>query len=141
MKRMLMVSVLAMVAAMGSASAGPVTADDLLKAQDNSKEWLTYGRDYRNWRYSPLNEITPETASKLAPVWAMSSGGQFGGLEGTPLFRDGILYLSADYARTFAVDAKSGNILWRFEPEYGDGFNAMLAAAPSIAAWRSPATS
>ena len=88
-----------------------------------------------------LNEITPETASKLAPVWAMSTGGQFGGLEGTPLFRDGILYLSADYARTFAVDAKSGNILWRFEPEYGDGFNAMLAAAPSIAAWRSPATS
>ena len=34
MNRMLMVSVLAMVAAMGSASAGPVTADDLLKAQD-----------------------------------------------------------------------------------------------------------
>ena len=48
MNRMLMVSVLAMVAAMGSASAGPVTADDLLKAQDNSKEWLTYARDYRN---------------------------------------------------------------------------------------------
>jgi alcohol dehydrogenase (cytochrome c) len=130
MKRILMVSVLAMVAAMGSASAGPVAADDLLKAQDNSKEWLTYGRDYRNWRYSPLNEITPETASKLAPVWAMSTGGQFGGLEGTPLFRDGILYFSADYARTFAVDAKSGNILWRFEPEYGDGFNAMLCCGP-----------
>ena len=54
MKRMLMVSVLAMVAAAGSASADPVTANDLLKAQDNAKEWLTYGRDYRNWRYSPL---------------------------------------------------------------------------------------
>jgi hypothetical protein len=34
-----------------------------------------------------------------------------GGLEGTPLFRDGVLYFSADYTRTFAVDAKSGNIL------------------------------
>jgi glucose dehydrogenase len=74
MKRMLMVSVSAMVAAAGSASAGPVTADDLLKAQDNGKEWLTYGRDYRNWRYSPLDEITPETAPKLTPVWAMSTG-------------------------------------------------------------------
>jgi glucose dehydrogenase len=130
MKHTLIVSVLAMIAAAGSASAGPVTTDDLLKAQDNSKEWLTYGRDYRNWRYSPLTEITPETAAKLAPVWAMSTGGQFGGLEGTPLFRDGILYFSADYARTFAVDAKSGNILWRFEPEYGDGFNAMLCCGP-----------
>ena len=130
MKRVLMVSVLAMAAAMGSAGAGPVTTDDLVKAQDNSKEWLTYGRDYRNWRYSPLTEITPENASKLSPVWAMSTGGQFGGLEGTPLFRDGVLYFSADYARTFAVDAKSGNILWRYEPEYGDGFNAMLCCGP-----------
>jgi glucose dehydrogenase len=130
MKRMMMISVCAMVAAVGSASADPVTSSDLLKAQDNGKEWLTYGRDYRNWRYSPLSEITPDNASKLSPVWAMSTGGQLGGLEGTPLFRDGILYFSADYARTFAVDAKSGNILWRYEPEYGDGFNAMLCCGP-----------
>ena len=60
----------------------------------------------------------------------MSTGGQFGGLEATPLFRDGVLYFTADYARTFAVDAKSGNILWRYEPEYGDGFNAMLCCGP-----------
>ena len=125
MKRMLMISVFSMVAAAGTASADPVTSDDLLKAQDNSKEWLTYGRDYRNWRFSPqLSEITPDNASKLSPVWAMSTGGQFGGLEATPLFRDGVLYFTADYARTFAVDAKSGNILWHYEPEYGDGFNA-----------------
>jgi hypothetical protein len=45
MKRMLTMSVLAMVAVTGSATAGPVTSDDLLKAQDNGKEWLTYGRD------------------------------------------------------------------------------------------------
>ena len=96
MKHTLIVSILAMVAAAGSASAGPVTTDDLLKAQDNGKEWLTYGRDYRNWRYSPLEEITPETAPKLTPVWAMSTGGQLGGLEATPLFRDGVLYFSAD---------------------------------------------
>ena len=93
MKRILTMSVLAMVAVTGSATAGPVTTNDLLNAQDNAKEWLTYGRDYRNWRYSPLTEITPETASKLSPVWAMSTGGQFGGLEATPLFRDGVLYL------------------------------------------------
>ena len=131
MKRMLMISVFSMVAAAGAATADPVTSDDLLKAQDNCKEWLTYGRDYRNWRYSPLSEITPENASKLTPVWAMSTGGQLGGLEGTPLFRDGVLYFSADYARTFAVDAKSGNILWHYDPEYGDGFNAMLCCGLS----------
>ena len=78
--------------------AGPVTTDDLVKAQDNAGEWLMYGRDYRNWRYSPLAEITPDNAAKLTPAWAMSTGGQFGGLEATPLFHAGVLYFSADYA-------------------------------------------
>ena len=63
------------------AHAKPVTSEDLVKAQENTGEWLTYGRDYRNWRYSPLKEITPENAAKLSPVWAMSTGGKFGGLE------------------------------------------------------------
>ena len=111
-------------------SAGPVTTDDLVKAQDNAGEWLMYGRDYRNWRYSPLAEITPDNAAKLSPAWAMSTGGQFGGLEATPLFHAGVLYFSADYARVFAVDAKSGNIVWRYEPEYEEGFTAMLCCGP-----------
>ena len=102
----LAVSVLATAFALQPSLAKPVTSDDLVKAQDNAGEWLMYGRDYRNWRYSPLAEITPDNAAQLAPVWAMSTGGQFGGLEATPLFRDGVLYFSADYARVFAVDAQ-----------------------------------
>ena len=50
-----------------SPEAAPVTSDDLVKAQDNAKEWLTYGRDYRNWRYSPLSEITPDTVVEACP--------------------------------------------------------------------------
>ncbi len=110
--------------------AGPVTSDDLLKAQDNAAEWLMYGRDYRNWRYSPLAEITPENAAKLQPVWTFSTGGQFAGLEATPLYRDGVLYFSADYARVFAVDARSSNIVWHYDPEYEDGLTAMLCCGP-----------
>jgi glucose dehydrogenase len=61
------------------AEAAPVTSDDLIKAQDNAAEWLMYGRDYRNWRYSPLDKITTENAAQLKPVWTMSTGGKFGG--------------------------------------------------------------
>ncbi len=134
MKRAAVVAFAASIFGMGLAPhailAKPVTSDDLVKAQDNAGEWLTYGRDYRNWRYSPLSEITPDNAAKLTPVWAMSTGGQFGGLESTPLFRDGVLYFSADYARVFAVNAKTGNIAWRYEPEYEQGFNAVLCCGP-----------
>jgi quinohemoprotein ethanol dehydrogenase len=113
------------------AEAAPVTSDDLIKAQDNAAEWLMYGRDYRNWRYSPLDKITTENAAQLKPVWTMSTGGKFGGLEATPLYRDGMLYFTTDYARVFAVDAKSGVIRWRYEPQYEDGLDAVLCCGPS----------
>ena len=40
------------------AMADPVTTDDLLSAQGNSAEWLMYGRNYLNQRFSPLDKIT-----------------------------------------------------------------------------------
>ena len=110
--------------------ADPVTTQDLLKAQDNAAEWLMYGRDYRNWRFSPLTAITTDNAAQLKPVWTMSTGGTFGGLEATPLFRNGVLYFSADYGRIFAVDARSGNIIWHYEPKYDQGFDAVLCCGP-----------
>jgi glucose dehydrogenase len=133
-------AIAASVAAVGfavvdAAHAAPVTTDDLIKAQDNAGEWLMYGRDYRNWRYSPLAELTPDSVGKLSPVWTMSTGGQFAGLESTPLIRDGIMFFSADYARVFAVDARSGNIVWRYEPTYEDA-RLCFAAGRSIAASR-----
>jgi alcohol dehydrogenase (cytochrome c) len=110
--------------------ARPVTSSDLLNAQSEAGQWLMYGRDFRNWRYSPLDQITPQNASELRPVWAMSTGGKFGGLEATPLFYDGVLYFTADYARVFAVDARTGNILWHYEPTYDSSFDAMLCCGP-----------
>ena len=131
-KRLALVALSAAAIALASppGRAASVTTDELLNAQSNAGEWLMYGRDYRNWRYSPLSQITPDNAGQLRPVWAMSTGGKFGGLEATPLFRDGVLYFTADYARVFAVDARTGAILWHYEPEYGSGFDAMLCCGP-----------
>ncbi len=123
-------AVVASLSASCSGRAAPVSADDLLKAQADAGEWLMYGRDYRNWRYSPLDEITTANVASLHPVWALSTGGKFGGLEATPLFRDGTLYFTADYARVFAVDARTGTILWHYEPEYGQGFETVLCCGP-----------
>ncbi len=110
--------------------AGAVTTDDLLNAADNNADWLMYGRDYRNQRFSPLTQITPDNVAELRPVWTLSTGGKLAGLEGTPLIRDGVLYISTDYARVFAIDARSGTRLWQFEPEYEEGLEAMLCCGP-----------
>ena len=113
-----------------AAAAGPVTSDDLRAAQDNAAEWLMYGRDYRNQRFSPLTQITPENVSQLKPAWAFSTGGSLGGLEATPLFHDGVLYISGDYSRVFALDARAGTLLWSFEPVYEEGVTAELCCGP-----------
>ena len=89
-----------------------------------------YGRDYRNQRFSPLNQITPDNVKDLRPVWAFSTGGALAGLEATPLMRDGVLYFSTDYSRVFALDARTGTALWFFEPEYEEGLEAMLCCGP-----------
>src|SRR3954469_10059027 len=112
------------------AVAGPVSTDDLLNAQANSAEWLMYGRDYRNQRFSPLVGIDKRNVAGLKPVFAFSTGGKLGGLEATPLFRDGVLYFSADYARVFAIDARTGTRIWTWEPEYEQGLEAVLCCGP-----------
>src|SRR5215472_11349441 len=60
----------------------------------------------------------------------MSTGGSFGGLEATPLFRDGVLYFSADYGRIFAIDARTTSVLWRYEPSYDPSFTSVLCCGP-----------
>ena len=113
-----------------TAVAEPVTGQDLLAAQENAGEWLMYGRNYLNQRFSPLAEITPANVGELTPVFAHSTGGKLAGLEATPLFHDGTLYFSADYSRVFAMDARTGTVRWYWEPTYEDGLEAVLCCGP-----------
>ena len=87
-----------------------------------------YGRDYRNQRFSPLDQITPDNVAELRPVWAFSTGGQLAGLEATPLFRDGVLYFSTDYSRVFALDARTRHraLVVRARVRGGDRGQALL---------------
>lgn len=112
--------------ASSSALAGDVDSKALLESQSNSGEWLMYGRNYLNQRFSPLDKITKENVASLKPTFAFSTGGKLAGLESTPLIRDGVLYFSADYARVFAIDARTGVRKWTYEPKYEDGLEGIL---------------
>lgn len=81
-------------------------------------------------RYAPLKGITPENVDQLEPVWSFSTGGNLDGLEATPLLSDGVLYLSADHARVFAVDARTGVMQWQYVPEYDEDLASKLCCGP-----------
>ena len=102
------------------AAQGPVTTADLEQAAADASAWLMYGRDYHGHRFVELDQITPENVDRLHSAWVFATGGDNRGLEATPLLHEGVLYLSADESRVFAIDARTGAKKWGFEPEMSD---------------------
>jgi len=80
-------------------------------------DWLTYGLDYAETRYSPLKQIDTTNVSRLGIAWTANIGTGGGGQEATPLVSNGIIYGVTNWSVTFAIDARTGKELWRWDPE------------------------
>jgi quinohemoprotein ethanol dehydrogenase len=88
--------------------------DARLTAAASSAEWLTIGRDYAETRFSPLTQINSSNVGRLGLAWSYDTQ-SLRGLEATPLVADGVMYSSADWSNVFAVDARTGRQLWRWD--------------------------
>ncbi|MCP5144520.1 MAG: PQQ-binding-like beta-propeller repeat protein [Gammaproteobacteria bacterium] len=64
--------------------------------------------------YSPLSQITAENVSTLRAAWQFETGP--GGLQTTPLFMDGVLYVATPDQRVIALDAAAGTRKWEYVP-------------------------
>ena len=92
------------------------TVDDaaLIGAAAETDEWVTYGRDYAETRFSPLDEIDAGNVGRLGLAWSYDTGA-LRGLEATPLVADGVLYASTSWSDVFALDARTGRPLWKWD--------------------------
>ncbi|MCP4905349.1 MAG: PQQ-dependent dehydrogenase, methanol/ethanol family [bacterium] len=79
-------------------------------------DWLSYGRTYSEQRYSPLSQIDEGNVAELGLAWIYETG-TIRGLEATPLVHDGVLYGTGSWSIVFALDAKTGLELWRYDPQ------------------------
>jgi quinohemoprotein ethanol dehydrogenase len=97
----------------------PHRIDDaaLKNAGKSGDEWLTYGLDQGETRYSPLTQINTTNVGKLVPAWSYDLGIGGGNQEGTPLVWNGTLYGITNWSVVFAVDARTGKEKWRWDPE------------------------
>jgi alcohol dehydrogenase (cytochrome c) len=91
-----------------------VPAERLVKASTEPANWLTYSGDYAGRRYSGLKEITPTNVHQLAPRWVFQTG-RPGALQVTPLVVDGVMYVSGPGNVVWALDARTGRTLWRYQ--------------------------
>ena len=96
----------------------PKTVDEtrLRSADQDSGNWLMYGRAYDDHRFSPLKEINEQTVSKVGLAWSRELG-TTRGLEATPLAEDGVLYTTGSWSVVFAFDAKTGQPRWTYDPK------------------------
>jgi len=89
----------------------PVTAERLLKPSDG--DWLMIRRTYDGWGYSPLAQITTSNVARLQPVWVFSTAVP-NGHEAPPLVNNGVMFVATPGNQVVAIDAKSGQLLWRY---------------------------
>ncbi len=92
----------------------PVTAERLLKGTNETTSWLMYGGNYENWRFSPLTDVDRKNVKNLQVAWIFQTGIP-GQLEAAPIIADGIMYLTASYNHLYALDAVTGEPLWKYD--------------------------
>src|SRR6516225_7257176 len=80
-------------------------------------DWLTYGFNYSETRYSPLNQINTANASRLGLAWSYDVGSGGGSQEATLLEWNGSLFGITQWSVVFAIDVRTGKERWRWDPE------------------------
>ncbi|MFA7602690.1 MAG: PQQ-dependent dehydrogenase, methanol/ethanol family [Novosphingobium sp.] len=109
-----------MALALGSCQgAGPGTGSPEAQLADDSdgRDWPGYGRTYGQQHYSPLAAIDQTNVGSLGLAWSMDL--PLGNTATQPIAIGGVLYFATGLSVVHAVDAVSGKLLWRYDPEVG----------------------
>ena len=119
-KRLLSALILA---ALSSTAVNARVTDQMIEGDAAStKDVLSWGIGQEGQRHSPLKQINTSTIGKLVPAWSFSFGGEKQrGQQSQPLIYNGKMFVTASYSRIYALDAKTGAKLWKYEHRLPDG--------------------
>ena len=112
-----LVSILAMSWAALGLQNRRIDENALKNAGRTGEDWLTYGLDLGETRYSPLKQIDTTNVTRLGLAFTYEIGPGGGNQEGTPLVANGVLYGITNWSITYAVDVRTGKELWRYDPQ------------------------
>jgi quinohemoprotein ethanol dehydrogenase len=128
-----------LVLAAGAARAETVVDDQALGDESQGANWLSYGRTYSEQRFSPLKQIDTTNVGKLGLAWSLDLPTDRS-LLSTPLVIDGVLYFTGTFSVTRAVDAKTGKLLWEYDPKTiehsGDRLRIFWGSSRGAAYWK-----
>ena len=88
----------------------------ITNADAEPENWLAHGRTSSEQRFSPLQQINESNVAELSLAWYTDLDTNRG-QEATPIVVDGVLYSTSAWSKVQAVDAKTGRLLWQYDPE------------------------
>jgi len=100
-----------LVIAQATAGYRAVTAERLLNPEPEN--WLLYRRTYDGMGFSPLDQISTANVADLRPAWTFSTG-ITEGHQAPPIVNDGVMFIATPGAQVIALDARTGEQLWRY---------------------------
>lgn len=100
------------------------TGNDTAYNYETGTDWPVYGGNKAGNRYSPLTQITPENVDQLEVAWVFDAAEEPEPgkepralqIQCQPIVVKGVLYGTTPALKLFAVDARTGKLLWKFEP-------------------------
>ena len=87
----------------------------LANADSEPENWLAHGRTWSEQRYSPLDQINDENVSQLGLAWHFDLDTKRG-QQASPIVVDGTMYTTSAWSKVQALDAKTGELKWQFDP-------------------------
>lgn len=84
-------------------------------ARETPEDWLTYGGTYDEQRHSLLTQINTQNVGELGVAWTYELS-TARGVESTPIVVDGVMYVTSAWSVVHALDAKTGQELWVYDP-------------------------
>lgn len=93
-----------------------ISAPTIADAENRPGDWLAHGRTWSEQRFSPLEQINTDTVENLSLAWYVDLPGSRG-QEASPIVVDGIMYTTTAWSIVHALDARTGETLWSYDPE------------------------
>ena len=102
--------------------ADAVTGERIARARSEPHNWLTYYGTYDGHRFSSLAQINAANVAQIRPAWVFQVAPQgllaapaTYALEAAPIVVDGVMYMSGWDGYVWALDAATGEELWRYQ--------------------------
>ena len=103
------------------AAVGGIDTAAIIANDEHDRNWLNYGLNYAETRYSQLDGITTENVGELGLAWSYNLESRRG-VQATPIVVDGVMYVTASWSVVHALDALTGEPLWVYDPEVPGDF-------------------